>query len=158
MKTFRVRATALTDLVAYFDVEAETAEEATETAEDMILNDDDDVDFQIADDGAAPIVGTEEVECVTDATTEEETVYSTVDSVYLPNAIAAYRENKPIVLAADECELATILAALRYWQRIGYQSDAKYDGEDSIANVAGTVEALTPDEIDSLCERINTGG
>jgi hypothetical protein len=50
-------------------------------------------------------------------------------------------------------ELATILAALRYWQRapmLGALAD--------IATNDGEYEALSPDEIDELCEKINCVG
>jgi hypothetical protein len=52
------------------------------------------------------------------------------------------------------CEHATVLAALRYWQRIGpsmYMARDEYD----IATDGGTKEPLQPDAIDRLCERIN---
>ena len=134
MKTYRVRATALTDLIAYFDVEAETPEEAKKIAESHLAGGHEDVDFQVADDGAAPICGTEEVESVVDQDENEE-LFDTVNSVYLENAVLSYRDGKNEVLAVDTRERDTILAALRYWQREGLMS-------------AGM-------EIDALCERIN---
>ena len=48
-------------------------------------------------------------------------------------------------------ELATALAALRYWQRTGLNRDTP---EDDIA-MDGCIRALTADEIDALCERLN---
>jgi hypothetical protein len=52
-------------------------------------------------------------------------------------------------------DTATILAALRYYQASG--PDAGFDFED-IATDGGTLEAMDAEEIDGLCERINTGG
>ena len=54
-------------------------------------------------------------------------------------------------------ELATILAALRYWQRRGLTSASMPSvmPEWDIATNEGTVEPMTPAEIDNLCERIN---
>ena len=50
-------------------------------------------------------------------------------------------------------ELATILAALRYWQREGLRGDPQ--AELDIASDSGAFEMMTPDEIDPLCERLN---
>ena len=49
-------------------------------------------------------------------------------------------------------ELATALAALRYWQREGVMSCGH---EGSIACNGGDIEPLTGTEIDDLCERLN---
>jgi hypothetical protein len=49
-------------------------------------------------------------------------------------------------------ELATVLAALRYWQRVGII--AGY-AEHDIATDGDTHLPLTTDEIDALCERLN---
>jgi hypothetical protein len=49
-------------------------------------------------------------------------------------------------------ELATVLAALRYWQREGLMSSG---GEHDVATDGDTLEPLTTEEIDALCERIN---
>ena len=55
----------------------------------------------------------------------------------------------------DKRELATVLAALRFysecWDRIG-------NDINEIASDGGNVEPLYPDEIDALCERLNTEG
>jgi hypothetical protein len=48
--------------------------------------------------------------------------------------------------------LATILAALRYWQREGWISSGH---EHDIASNGGTIEPLEAAEIDSLCEWLN---
>ncbi len=48
--------------------------------------------------------------------------------------------------------LATILAALRYWQREGLMSSGH---EQDIASDGDTIEPLAAIEIDALCERIN---
>lgn len=50
-------------------------------------------------------------------------------------------------------ERATILAALRYWQRCG--TGAGDIPEHDIATDCGMLQPLTPDQIDALCERIN---
>jgi len=47
-------------------------------------------------------------------------------------------------------ELATILAALRYWQQ-----DLILNEDPPIGPHFNEVSALTPDEIDALCERLN---
>jgi hypothetical protein len=52
-------------------------------------------------------------------------------------------------------ELATVLAALRYWQREGIHSGGH---EQDIAADGDTIKPLTADEIDALCERLNYGG
>lgn len=49
-------------------------------------------------------------------------------------------------------ELATILAALRYWQREGMMSGGH---EQDIACDDGEFAPLNADEIDGLCERLN---
>lgn len=54
----------------------------------------------------------------------------------------------------DDRETATILAALRYWQKcLRYWSIHGLD-EDGIASTKDTVTPLGDDEIDALCERI----
>lgn len=52
----------------------------------------------------------------------------------------------------DHRQLSTVLAALRFWQREGAMSGGH---EQDIADDGGTIEQLTPDEIDTLCEEIN---
>jgi hypothetical protein len=51
-------------------------------------------------------------------------------------------------------EHATILAALRYWQRNALQADQP-NPEDDIATCGGTLAIMHPTEIDALCEEIN---
>lgn len=51
----------------------------------------------------------------------------------------------------DNRELATVLAALRFWQR---RCDPR-DPEMEIATDDDNIEALGDDEIDTLCERLN---
>lgn len=55
------------------------------------------------------------------------------------------------IIAFNERELATVLAALRYWQRIGIRAACPE------ADIAGP-DGLWPEEIDALCERINIEG
>ena len=50
-------------------------------------------------------------------------------------------------------ELATILAALRYWQREGLTSGGS---EIDVATDNGIIDELDRGEIDDLCERLNT--
>jgi hypothetical protein len=56
-------------------------------------------------------------------------------------------------------ELGTVLAALRTWQRHHarqmFTSDTRLP-EDDIATVGRTLHPLTVEEIDALCERLNT--
>jgi hypothetical protein len=54
----------------------------------------------------------------------------------------------------DSRELATVLAALRYWQRLALAQEER-GPEDDIASDGGTLSILQPSEIDALCERIN---
>jgi len=49
-------------------------------------------------------------------------------------------------------ELATVLAALRYWEREGLMSGGH---EQVIASNDGDITPLDADGIDDLCERIN---
>jgi len=53
-------------------------------------------------------------------------------------------------------ELATVLAALRYWQR---KNPGILDTEEyfEIASDGLEIDPLTMDEIDGLCERLNCG-
>ena len=48
-------------------------------------------------------------------------------------------------------ELATVLAALRYWQRHRPSNPELHD----IATDGGTLTPLDAEDIDALCERIN---
>lgn len=50
-------------------------------------------------------------------------------------------------------ELATVLAGLRYWQRLGVGEGGP---EEDIATDGGSIEPLNEVEIDALCERLNT--
>lgn len=63
-------------------------------------------------------------------------------------------------------ELATVLAALRFWQRHGpnqpdtFWDKLEIDEQDLLEGVrtdAGRLQPLDGTEIDRLCERINTG-
>jgi hypothetical protein len=63
-------------------------------------------------------------------------------------------------LQVDAREFATILAALRYWQRDGLATDEQGDlaapgPENDVATDGGTHEPLDLEEIDELCERLN---
>ena len=49
----------------------------------------------------------------------------------------------------------TILAALRFWQRVGIMQDLP---EDDIATNDGEFPALDPYDIDDLCEALNCCG
>ena len=63
-----------------------------------------------------------------------------------------------------DAELATVLAALRHWQRALHEAETTpaTEGEACeppewcIANNEGTVEPLTVSQIDGLCERLNS--
>lgn len=54
-------------------------------------------------------------------------------------------------VSVSERELATVLAALRFWQR--HLTDC--DGRDISPDHFDWVEPLSPDEVDILCERFN---
>lgn len=53
----------------------------------------------------------------------------------------------------SERELATVLAALRYWQREGWVTNGR---EHDIATDGGKFDPLSADDISKLCERLNT--
>lgn len=53
----------------------------------------------------------------------------------------------------DPRTTATVLAALRYWQR--WQDTLDHTAEHDIASDGGTLAPLTAQEIDTLCEAIN---
>ncbi len=53
----------------------------------------------------------------------------------------------------DARQLATVLAALRFWQREGLAAGGH---EHDIASDGGALTPLTYDEINALCEEINT--
>ena len=52
----------------------------------------------------------------------------------------------------DKRKTATILAALRYWQREGLMSSGH---EQDIATDGNSIDALDAEDIDALCEQIN---
>ena len=63
-------------------------------------------------------------------------------------------------------ELATVLAALRFWQRHGPKHENSFfdridqteqDFLDEIRTDGGAFEDLSIEEIDDLCERLNCG-
>lgn len=55
-------------------------------------------------------------------------------------------------MVLNDRELATVLAALRYWQREGQMSSGH---EHDIATDGDSLEALSNAEIDALCEALN---
>ena len=55
----------------------------------------------------------------------------------------------------NDRELATVLAALRYWQQD--LADNEENGPISPEHFDEEVTPLTVEEIDELCERLNTG-
>ena len=58
----------------------------------------------------------------------------------------------------NEREVATVLAALRYWKERTYFSDRRYHTrfDDDFPHFNDTNTPLNDDEIDDMCERINT--
>lgn len=64
------------------------------------------------------------------------------------------KESKSMTL--NERELATVLAALRHYERYIVACGARPADVDEIATDGDTLTALNVDEIDALCERINT--
>lgn len=63
-------------------------------------------------------------------------------------------EIKPTPRPLEGAELATVLAALRYWQREGLMSAGH---EQDIACDGGRIEPLNDSQIEALCERLNCG-
>lgn len=59
------------------------------------------------------------------------------------------------VLNYDKRILSTLLAALRYWQ-LRQTGESPGDDYDDIATDCGAVAPLSPDEVDELCDRINS--
>ena len=58
----------------------------------------------------------------------------------------------------DQRELATVLAALRYWRHRHLREFPDNDERallEEIATDAGTVESLTTEETEQLCRRLN---
>lgn len=73
-----------------------------------------------------------------------------------------YDSERQKKLPVSSRERDTILAALRLWQHTQEDSITFVNGAEDmmdeiieIANNGGTVEPLTPGEVDALCERIN---
>jgi hypothetical protein len=66
---------------------------------------------------------------------------------------------KPADVALTDRERDTILAALRRWQKTAYVHSAMHGpgafAEWDIATNGGTLEELSYDEIDRLCDRLN---
>jgi len=62
------------------------------------------------------------------------------------------RNHTKMKQSLNQRELATVLAALRYWQREGLNSSGH---EQEIATNEGEFPSLNAMEIDALCERIN---
>jgi hypothetical protein len=62
------------------------------------------------------------------------------------------KKNPPATIQTNDREIATILAALRYWQQ-----DLEENGPGDIIDPDHFAEykPLTPNQIDRLCERIN---
>jgi hypothetical protein len=86
-------------------------------------------------------------------TLREVRIHAQREAQGMPNAASVARD-----IIANRRERATVLAALRFWQRLNLRalhSGVNLDGlpEWGIANDA--CECLTPEEIDSLCERVN---
>ena len=61
-------------------------------------------------------------------------------------------EDQALPSPVDKREFATILAALRLWQRVGTKVSDTFP-EAMIASDAGSM--LTDDEVNALCERLN---
>ena len=59
-----------------------------------------------------------------------------------------------MIVSMTERELATVLAALRHWQRQECYADGGIP-EHTIASDEGEHEPLDAQEIDELCERLN---
>ena len=63
--------------------------------------------------------------------------------------------DRRIPVKLNDRELAAVLAGLRFWQREGME----YAGllpEQDIADDCGKLTPLNAQEIDALCERLNT--
>ena len=65
--------------------------------------------------------------------------------------------NQAPLLRVSSRELHTLLATLRFYQEQGQCEPAnRSEWIEDLATNGGGVQALTDDEIDQLCERINT--
>ena len=81
----------------------------------------------------------------------------------LPRKRATLEQLRPSI---TERELGTILAALRYWQHVMDISrknagELSYDQWQMIHDIAtsdGRFKVLSTQEIDALCDRMNTSG
>jgi hypothetical protein len=88
---------------------------------------------------------------------------SPVRDSYSYAAVLENTDNRAVIVRAlnrelNARELATVLAALRYWQGHCSAFTKPLPNEadlSEIANDGGTLEPLTTDEIDALCERLN---
>lgn len=69
-------------------------------------------------------------------------------------ARGAMEHSRDFAQLQDARDHATILAALRFWQReaVGLMDNLP---EDDIASDNGTLTPLTREEIDALCDRLN---
>jgi hypothetical protein len=61
----------------------------------------------------------------------------------------------PVTIRLNDRELATVLAALRYWQQD--LADNENEGPIIPDHFDEEVTPLTVDEIEALCERLNVG-
>lgn len=68
------------------------------------------------------------------------------------------REISDVSGSMSAAELSTVLAALRYYQHYGEQTNpaCRLPDIEAIATNEGTVEALDDAGVDALCERLNT--
>lgn len=150
---FTARCTALADMIAYVEVEADTPEAAVEAARAMIEAGE--AEFDIADEGAVHLSGTEEVECIT-GEEETELLLPTVDGAYLARAVSEYHTDRPHLIALSPAELATVLAALRTFQHgTEHLEIGLARAIDDIETNGGKLTSLSVEDIDDLCERLN---
>lgn len=62
---------------------------------------------------------------------------------------------KPMNVTINSRESNTLLAALRYWQDFVRQNGTMPTMHAETATAGGTEEAMTDEEIDDLCAKVN---
>ena len=85
--------------------------------------------------------------------------YKVIDNPVLAQRAEVVTGSNRLVQAERACELATVLAALRLWQREygGMSARSIMECQPEHFTEPG-VQPLSDDRIDALCEKLNAGG